>query len=238
MRKALKGKRILVTAGPTWVAIDRVRVISNISSGLTGITIAQCAAKMGANVTLLLGPVSTTCGSRLAVPTLKVKRFKYFDELKKLITIELAHKKYDILIHAAAVSDYRPVKTDSKKIKSEKKKLVIELKPTVKIIDQIRRQAKAVFLVMFKLEAGEPRNKLIEVAYKRMRRAKADIVVANNINEISGERHKAYIIDGEEKVTVVKTKDELAKKLLCHCERAIASEAIPKEIASALRVSQ
>jgi len=216
MRKALKGKRILITAGPTWVAIDRVRFISNISSGLTGVTIAQCAAKMGADVTLLLGP----CPAKLD-SSLKILRFKYFDELNKLITAELTHKKYDILIHAAAVSDYRPVKTDSKKIKSGKKKLVIELKPTIKIIDQMRRQAAGAFLVMFKLEIGKPQRELVEIAYKSLRRAKADLIVANNINEVSGARHKAYIIDSKKKFTAAATKKELAEGLLSEISKRI-----------------
>jgi phosphopantothenoylcysteine decarboxylase/phosphopantothenate--cysteine ligase len=231
MRKALKGKRVLITAGPTWVAIDRVRVISNISSGLTGITIARCAAKMGADVTLLLGPCPAyhsepRRGEESLDPSafglkmtksdsfLKIIRFKYFDELQKLVKSQLSRKKYDILIHTAAVSDYRPVKTDQEKIKSGKKKLVIELRPTVKIIDQMRRQATGAFLVMFKLEAGKPRNRLIEIAYKSMHRVKADMIVANSINEISKSKHKAYIIDIDRRITTVETKGELARKLL------------------------
>lgn len=189
--------------------IDEVRVISNVSSGLTGITIANKAVKDGAIVTLLLGPVST----KRTDHRLNIKRFKYFDELKKLSSTELTRRKYDILIHAAAVSDYRPAKEYSKKIKSGKKKLVLELRPTIKIVNRMRRQARGAFLVMFKLEAGKPVKELVDTAYESMRRARADMIVANNIDEITKKGHKAYIIDKDKKIIAVRTKEELAKKL-------------------------
>jgi phosphopantothenoylcysteine synthetase/decarboxylase len=210
----LKDKRILVTAGPTWVPIDAVRVISNISSGLTGITIAKHAAKMGADVTLLLGPVSSAISSPLSAVSLKILRFRYFDELQKLIVTELRRRKYDILIQAAAISDYKPASKLSKKIKSGRSRLVIRLKPTAKIVGSIRRYARDIFLVMFKLEVGRPRGKLIKMAYEGMRRFHADLVVANNIDEISEKRHVAYIIDLNRKVTRVETKTKLAETLL------------------------
>lgn len=214
MSKILKNKKILVTAGPTWVPIDKVRVISNVSSGLTGAAIADYAVRLGAKVTLLLGPAASDHRPQTTDYRLKVKRFKYFDELKKLISTELTRKKYDILIHVAAVSDYRPAKAPLKKIKSGKKKLVIELRPTVKIVDRMRQQGKEAFLVMFKLEAGKPVGKLVDTAYESMRRARADMIVANNIDEVTKKGHRAYILDKDKNVTIVKTKEELAKKLL------------------------
>ncbi|MBI4335483.1 MAG: phosphopantothenoylcysteine decarboxylase [Candidatus Omnitrophica bacterium] len=214
MPKPLENRKVLVTAGPTWAPIDRVRVISNISSGATGMAIALRAAKMGADVTLLLGPV---CGSekrKAKRVKLMILRFKYFDELKKILIQRLKMKKYDIIIHGAAISDYKPVSVSSKKIKSGRKRLIIKLRPTVKIVDYIRRSAKAAFLVMFKLEAGMAPGALIETAFNAMRRAKADMVVANNIDEISERAHRAYIVDQQKNVAKVYTKMELANKLL------------------------
>jgi phosphopantothenoylcysteine synthetase/decarboxylase len=174
--------------------------------------IARYATKLGANVTMLLGPVS---GSRVQGSgfRIKIKRFKYFDELKKLVKNELTRGKYDILVHAAAVADYMPVRTASKKIKSGQKTLVIKLRPTVKIADQMRRQAKDALLVMFKLESDKFGRELVDTAYKSLLRAKADMIVANNTNEIGRERHRAYIIDKNKRVVGVRTKKELAAKL-------------------------
>ena len=215
MSKTLKNKKILVTAGPTWVPIDKVRVISNVSSGLTGVTVARMAAKMGSDVTLLLGPVNTTEDrEQRTEDRIKIIRFKYFDELQKLVKSELRRKKYDILVHVAAVSDYKPAKAYLKKIKSGNKKLVLELRPTVKIVDQMRRQGKEAFLVMFKLEAGKSARELVDTAYNSLRRAGADMIVANNIDEITEKGHKAYIIDKDKNIIVVRTKKELAKRLL------------------------
>lgn len=230
MLKPLRNKKILITAGPTWVPIDRVRVISNVSSGRTGMTIAQYASKAGADVTLLLGPVDAVVSSQLplgpespvrnmssgrgSVGRLKIIRFRYFDELLKLIRQQLKKTKYDIIIHGAAVSDYRPVKTSYSKIKSGKKRLAIHLEPTVKIIDTIRQEAKGAFLVMFKLEAGKPDKELIETAYKKMRFSKADLIVANNIDDISEDKHMAYIIDLGKRAVAVETKRELARALI------------------------
>ncbi len=212
MDNALRDKKILVTAGPTWVPIDAVRVISNISSGRTGAVIAQYAAKKGANVTLLLGPSDAVHNSRLR-QGLRVVRFRYFDEFRNLISRELKKQKYDIIIHAAAVSDYRPARIFKQKIKSGKKGLTIFLKPTVKLIDRIRKNAPQAFLVMFKLEAGKPKKELIDIAYATMRRCRADLVIANDLKDISKNSHRAYIVDAQKRITPVATKEKLAAKL-------------------------
>ena len=90
MLRPLKGKHILVTAGPTWVAIDRVRVITSVFSGQTGCTIAKCAKKLGANVTLLLGPGRV--GISKGFNGIRVIRFHYFQDLFKLCKKEISSK--------------------------------------------------------------------------------------------------------------------------------------------------
>ncbi len=97
MRKRLGNKKVLITAGPTWVPIDAVRVISNTATGRTGIEIARRFARGGAEVTLLLGPVSLVHSPRSTVHSIKIIRFRYFDELKKLLSGLLKKKKYDII---------------------------------------------------------------------------------------------------------------------------------------------
>ena len=84
----LKKKRVLITAGPTWVPVDSVRVISNTASGETGILLARQLRRIGAKPTLILGPGHDCCIDK----NLNLKRFRFFDELKKIITRE--HTEY------------------------------------------------------------------------------------------------------------------------------------------------
>lgn len=203
---------ILITGGPTWVPIDQVRVISNISSGATGIAITEAALKMGAKVTLLLGPI--TENFNLKSSNLKVVRFKYFDELFSLIKKELSTKKYDAVIHLAAVSDYRVKKSVAGKIKSDKKTLSLSLVATPKIVSLIKKYDPDVFLVQFKLEVNTSKDKLIQGAYSELAKNNADLVVANNLSDINKQRHTAYIVDIKKNVQKVTSNKNLAKKLL------------------------
>ena len=186
--KKYKQKRILITAGPTWVPIDKVRVISNVASGETGILLAKKFIGLGAKVTLLLGPVENVAKSF----GFKLVRFRFFDELKDAIFSELKTKKYDIVIHSAAVSDYRPAKIYNRKIPSGIKRLKFELAPTVKIINLIKKIAPAVFLVGFKFEPGAMRKKLLREAKNLIRGANLDLAVANSIE---AKRYSAYILN-------------------------------------------
>jgi len=205
---SLKNKKILVTAGPTWVAIDKVRIMTNIFSGRTGAGIASDLQKKGAKVKLLLGP-----GRVMPPKGLKVERFYYFDELYKLMKKEISSKKYDIVIHSAAVSDYEPIKKQAGKISSGKKSLSVKLKPTPKIIQQIKKWDKNVFLIQFKLEVGKTKKQLIDVGYKSMIKNKADLVVVNDFNKISDTKHEAWVVDGEKVVNKVANKSELVSSI-------------------------
>ena len=113
-QKKLKGKKVLVTAGPTWVAVDKVRVITNIFGGALGTIIAKKFYEAGAQVILLMGP------GRAVLPkeskNFKIIPFKYYDDLLSLIKKEVGSKKYDIVIHSAAVSDYQPIISKEPKI--------------------------------------------------------------------------------------------------------------------------
>jgi phosphopantothenoylcysteine synthetase/decarboxylase len=199
---SLKGKRILITAGSTWIPIDTVRVITNIFKGKIGLTIAESAAKMEARVTLLLGPSLDISNSKFS-ENLQIVRFKYFDDLDSLITKNLTEQEFDTVIHSAAVSDFRLAKPYDGKIKSNVEKLILELVPTKKIIDGIRKLAPKAFLVKFKLEVGITPEKLMKVAMDSLMQSKADLIVAN-IYDPKFTDHEAYIIDvdgGSRKVT-------------------------------------
>ncbi len=211
---SLKGKKILITAGPTWVPIDNVRVLSNIATGVTGIILAQKAAARGARVTLLLGP-SSEVGVHLALcrgpflrKAIRVIRFNFYSELANSLKSELSIRKYDIVIHSAAVADFRPEKTSKGKLDSSKRHN-LSLVALKKIVKDIRRLAPKAKMVMFKLESGVTDAALIRIAKQKARDVRADLVVANRLNPYS-----AFIIDMKGAQTRARNKNELTKELL------------------------
>lgn len=205
----LKDKRILITAGPTWVKIDDVRVISNIASGQTGILLANKAARAGAKVTLLLGPIPDKRYS--LAKTVKLLPFKFFDELKEKILKELKAGKFDALIHSAAVCDYKPKPAYKNKIGSGLRFLTLNLVPTPKILDLIKVKNKALKIAAFKFEIGIDKNKLINKANALLKRSKSDLVVANTA---SNGKYTAYIISKDKLSGPITDKKKLTDKLL------------------------
>jgi phosphopantothenoylcysteine decarboxylase/phosphopantothenate--cysteine ligase len=185
---AIKNKRILITAGPTWVPIDNVRVISNVATGETGILLANKLQHLGARVTLMLGPVGSCCLNK----KIKLINFRFFEELKDKIIRELKTKKYDAVIHSAAVSDYRPKKIYSEKLNSGIKNLKLNLAPTEKIINLVKKINNSLILVGFKFEPKISKRKLIDRTVALIRRARLDLAVANTINKNG---YSSYIID-------------------------------------------
>ena len=201
--------RILITAGPTWVPIDKVRVISNIATGKTGILLAKNANKsFKTSPTLVIGPV----GEVKLDKAIKVRRFSYFDELDKVINEELKTKKFDVVIHSAAVSDYKLKKEDKGKISSNLNKLNLELESTVKLIDKIKKIDPKVFLVMFKLELNGSLSQMVSKARISMKKAKADLCVVNTFSDSM--LYTALIIDKEKVLHKVNSKEKLVDKLL------------------------
>jgi len=207
----LKNKKILITAGPTWVPIDDVRVISNIATGETGILLAEKFQQFGAKVTLVLGPVASCCLSS----KIKLIHFKFFDELFKIIKSELGSKKYDLVIHSAAVADFKPKQVTKGKIASGQARN-LRLIPLPKIIREIRRLASGAMLVMFKLECGVFGETLRKRARIAQRKIGADFVVANSTHP-----YRAFLIDRVgNKVFTANNKIDLVKKL----SRTLGSE--------------
>ena len=207
--KILKGKKILITSGPVWVPIDKVRIITSIFGGALGAVMAKKAEEMGADVLLMMGP------GRVKIEdskNLRIIKFKYFDELFSLMEKEISSKKYDVVIHSAAVPDYVPEKVFPGKIKSGEKDLTIKMKPTVKIVDYIKNWDSSTILVKFKLEVDSEEKDLIKIAKRSMARSKADIIVANDLSKMTKDKHPAFIIDNEG-TKKVDTKTILAEEL-------------------------
>ena len=206
----MKKKKVLITAGSTCVPIDSVRVITNIFKGRLGIEIAKQFTKEGFDVTLLLGNSDLFLDESF-YGSMRVLSFKYYDELLNMVSDEMKNN-YDIVIHSAAISDYRLADYKAGKIKSGQKELILRLTPTAKIVDLFKKIKPEVFLVMFKLEVDKDKEELIELAKKSRDRAGADVIVANDFRVMKKE-HLAYIIIRDE-VIAVSGKINIATKLL------------------------
>lgn len=203
-RENLRGRRILITAGPTWVPIDSVRVISNIATGRTGIILARQARKKGAKVTLFLGPSNINLQDK----SIDIRHFKFFNDLRKGIIKELSSRHYDIIIHSAAVSDFKPERQYRKKLASGQGHN-LKLLPLPKIVKDIRRLARQARLIMFKLESGVSDKLLIKRAKEAQVKTGADFVVANRIKP-----YRAFLINNEGEIVSLNDKVKLANKLL------------------------
>jgi phosphopantothenoylcysteine decarboxylase / phosphopantothenate---cysteine ligase len=174
--KKLQGKQVLITAGPTYEAIDPVRFIGNRSSGKMGFAVAQAAIEAGAEVILIAGPVAlaTPTGvNRIDVETAQAMYDKVMTEVKAS----------DIFISCAAVADYRPTKCVNNKIKkSEHETLQIELEPTIDIIAEVAQHKEQPFVVGF---AAETEN-IAAYALDKLQRKGLDMIAANQVGDDVG----------------------------------------------------
>jgi len=215
----LHKKRILMTAGPTVEYIDPVRVVTNLSTGRTGVLLASELVSAGAKVTLVYGPgtVPPPAGAKV-IPVKTTKEM--FDAVKKEMK-----KKFDVVILAAAASDYTVEQFSHSKIKSSQKSLVIKLKKAPKIIDQIKKMQKDVFLVGFKAETNLSKKKLEESAKKKMREVKADLIIANDIGtryQKNPDFNEILLVNSKKTVSSGwKRKEKLAKLIRKQLEKVL-----------------
>lgn len=208
---ALKNAKVLVLAGPTWMPIDEVRVITNIFSGELGLLIARKLYRLGAKVTLVFGP-----GRRELIITkqdrFKIIFFNFFDELLKIAKSQSPGQQ--IIINSSAIADYQPLKKYPGKIKSGQKDFCLYFKPTPKIIDLMRKINPAAVLVKFKLEVGKSKKELLKIAYQSLLASKADFIVANDLSKINNNSHRAFILDKDKCITISFTKKEIVRNLI------------------------
>ncbi len=205
----LKNKKILMTAGPTIEYIDPVRVITNQSSGKTGVLLATELVSAGAKVTLVYGPGIETPPKGVKVINVSTSK-EMFDAVKGELK-----KKFDIVIMAAAAADYTPDNPSRKKIKSTQKKINISLKKAPKIIDQVKKIQKNVLLVGFKAEANISKTDLIKAAQGKLKDSDADMIIANDIGsryQKNINKNEVLIIDsGKVRSSGWKNKEKIAK---------------------------
>ena len=208
----LRGKKVLITAGPTVEKIDSVRVITNQSSGKTGTLLASELISAGAKVTLIYGP-----GTSEPPKGAKIIRVNSVDEMNKAVK-ESLKKKFDIAIMAAAASDYVVKNATSNKIKSDKKEINVKLVKAPKIIDVIKNKQKEIFLVGFKAETDISKNELVNRAKKKLKDSKADMIVANDIGRNYNKDpnyNEIIIVDSKSTTKIPRTKKERLSKIIC-----------------------
>ena len=172
--KPMQGLRVLVTAGPTREPIDPVRFITNRSSGKMGYAIAETAVRMGAEVTLVSGPVSIPVPDGCKLLPVETTEDLYQTMMRECVS-------QDIIIQSAAPADYRPAETAEQKIKKEKgRPLTLTLEETMDTAAAVGRQKRAgQILVGF---AAETEN-LLDNAAVKLRRKNLDMIVANDVTK-------------------------------------------------------
>jgi len=185
--KRLAGRKVVVTAGPTFEAIDTVRGITNQSSGKMGYAIADACATLGAEVTLISGPTA------IAAPT--AAHFVYVTSAAEMATAVKAHiADADYFFSVAAVADYTPVATSNRKLKKGSEPMELKLKPTEDILATVAAMPKGPFCVGF---AAESEN-LADYAQAKRARKKIPMIVANLVQHTIGkEENEVTIYDDQ-----------------------------------------
>ncbi|WP_417445036.1 bifunctional phosphopantothenoylcysteine decarboxylase/phosphopantothenate--cysteine ligase CoaBC [Joostella sp.] len=169
----LKGKRVLITAGPTYEAIDPVRFIGNHSSGRMGYALAEKAANLGAEVFLISGPTHLDISHSL----IKLVRVTTAEEMYN--ATHQVFNQVDIAILSAAVADYKPAEVADQKIKKKTATMHIDLVPTQDILASLGKNKKNQFLVGFALET----NNEIDNAKKKLASKNLDAIVLNSLKD-------------------------------------------------------
>ena len=200
VERDLVGKRILITAGPTKSYLDAFRYITNPSSGKMGVAIAENALARGADVTIVYGPASTK-PPRGA----KIIPIETTEEMLDAVVGELKAEKYHAAILSAAAADYGAADRKMEKTPSGKKEWVLQLKPLPKIVENVKKADPEVYLVGFKAEYGVSDEELIDRAYKRLKGAGMDLIVANDVARkgvgFGTDTNEVFIIDVMQNVT-------------------------------------
>ena len=203
---ALKGKKILITSGRTKENIDPIRYLSNNSSGKMGYSLAQAAADLGAEVTLISGPTD------LKVPNGLENFISVGSALEIYEKVDEYFKDTDIFIACAAVADYRPKEYKNEKIKKSDSDLVMELVRNPDILLEMSKKKEKQLLVGFAAET----NDIKENALKKLEKKNLDIIVANNASVMGSDENVIEIIKKDRTSVKIsqKSKVELAYDIL------------------------
>jgi phosphopantothenoylcysteine decarboxylase/phosphopantothenate--cysteine ligase len=208
-QRDLEGEIILVTAGPTCEDLDPVRYISNRSSGKMGYAVAEAAARRGAKVVLVSGPVNLETPAGVERTDVRSAQ-----EMHRAVMNRIAGASIAIL--AAAVADYRPVERYGEKMKKGNTPLSISLEPTADILAEVARNKGGKLVVGFAAETDH----VAENARKKLASKNADLIVANDVTaEDAGFDHDTNVVtlfsrDGRDLALPKLTKSEVAERIL------------------------
>ena len=208
----LRGKKFLITAGPTYEAIDPVRFIGNHSSGKMGFALAEASANLGAEVTLITGPVSLQLTNNFIKIVNVTSAQEMYNETHNYF------KDCDVAILSAAVSDFRPVEVASQKINKKEDTISLKLKKTKDILESLGKIKEDRLLVGFALET---QNEL-ENAKSKLKKKNLDLIVLNSLNDkgagFKTDTNKVTLITRYNKIHSfqVKPKKEVADDILQH----------------------
>lgn len=211
--KSLAGKKVLITVGATFEAIDPVRGITNISSGKMGSALARAARAAGAAVSVVAGQMAVSLPTGLD----KVVQATSAENMYQAVMQDI--EKYDIFISAAAVADYKVKNKSEQKIKKNNKLPIIELEENPDILASVAKLAKPPFCVGFAAES----DKVIEYAQAKMKKKNLPMIVANRVADAMGKDTTTMSIIDKEKITEVP-----------HTDKYTAACAIIKRIAALL----
>lgn len=206
----LRGKKALVTAGPTYEPIDPVRFIGNHSSGKMGFDIAKTLADFGAEVTLVSGPTYLSVQHSNINLVRVMSADQMYDECHKV------YKNTDIVVASAAVADYRPKNVATQKIKKTEDTFVIEMEKNKDILASLGKEKKHQFLVGFALETQNE----IENAKAKIQKKNLNLIVLNSLNDkgagFGGTTNKVTFIDKDFNIEEfpLKTKEEVAQDIV------------------------
>lgn len=209
-KQPLFGKKILVTAGPTHEALDPVRYLGNRSTGKMGFSLAKKASELGAEVTLISGPVS------LATPNPSIERINVISAQEMFEAVSAQFEHQHIVIMAAAVADYTPASFSQSKMKKKDGELSIELKRTQDILAHLGQHKQNQILVGFALETNNER----ENAQGKLERKNLDFIVLNSLNDegagFAGESNKVSILSKNNKSIdfELKSKEDVSVDIL------------------------
>ena len=190
----LNGKKVLITAGPTYESIDPIRFIANKSSGKMGFALAKRAAELGSEVFLFSGPTSLD----IVNSSVKIIRIDNSDEM-----FEKVMKKYDemdIVISAAAISDFKSKTIFSNKIKSKEQSIKLEFIPTKDILEQMGKRKKNQLLIGFALET----ENAIENSLLKLKNKNLDAIILNSFNE-----ENLVFGSDKNKITYIRSKNDV-----------------------------
>ena len=215
--KNIANKKILISLGGTYEAIDPVRGITNKSSGKMGLELAKEAYIRGADLTLIVAHVDVEIPSIFDIIYVNSSN-EMNNAIKDIIS------DYDIFISTAAVSDFQPMDMGDHKFSSYSS-MSLTFKPTVKIIRQIKKINPDIFLVGFKAEFNISEEQIIDCAKKQIDNAGTDMVIANDISHVGcnfgSDNNEVLIIDDEILKIPLSSKKEIAKIIFDEVARKI-----------------